>query len=74
LEQSGFSLRKDVNVMPNIGITELIIILVIALLIFGPKAIPQIGKSIGKGLREFRNSSGGKDKDASEEEKENKSE
>ena len=35
-------------------IPELVIILVIALLIFGPKKLPEMGSSIGKGIREFR--------------------
>ena len=56
--------------MPTIGFTELIIILVIALLIFGPKAIPNIGKSIGKGLKEFKNASRGLTEDISGEDKE----
>lgn len=38
----------------RIGSTELIIIFGIVLLIFGPSKLPQIGKSIGKGIREFR--------------------
>jgi sec-independent protein translocase protein TatA len=38
----------------NIGFPELLIILTIALLIFGPKKLPEIGKSIGKAIREFR--------------------
>lgn len=40
--------------MPNIGITELIIILVIALVIFGPKKLPELGQSLGRGIKEFR--------------------
>ncbi len=38
----------------KIGLPELILILVIALIIFGPRKLPEIGKSIGKGLREFK--------------------
>jgi TatA/E family protein of Tat protein translocase len=38
----------------NIGPTELIVILVIALLVVGPKRLPEVGKTIGKSLREFR--------------------
>lgn len=41
----------------NIGLPELIIILAIALLIFGPKKLPEVGKSIGRALREFRKTS-----------------
>lgn len=40
--------------MPNIGPTELIVILVIALLVLGPKKLPEVGKSLGKGIREFK--------------------
>ena len=39
--------------MPNLGPAELIIILAIALIVFGPKKLPDIGKGIGNALREF---------------------
>ena len=42
--------------MPEIGISGLIIILVVALLIFGPKRLPEIGRSLGRGMREFKDS------------------
>lgn len=38
----------------RIGPTELVLILVIALIIFGPAKLPEIGRAIGKGLREFK--------------------
>jgi sec-independent protein translocase protein TatA len=41
----------------NIGFPELLIILAIALLIFGPKKLPEVGRSIGRALREFRRTS-----------------
>jgi len=41
----------------NIGFPELLIILAIALLIFGPKKLPEISKSIGRAVREFRRTS-----------------
>ncbi len=41
----------------SFGLPELGVILLIALIIFGPSKLPQIGKSIGKALREFRDSS-----------------
>jgi sec-independent protein translocase protein TatA len=47
-----------------IGPTEIIILLVVALLVFGPKRLPEMGRSIGKGMREFKNSVSGKDEDA----------
>jgi sec-independent protein translocase protein TatA len=40
--------------MFNVGPTELMVILVLALIVFGPKKLPEMGKSIGKGLREFQ--------------------
>jgi sec-independent protein translocase protein TatA len=41
----------------NLGVPELIFILVLALLIFGPKRLPEIGRTLGKGLTEFRRAS-----------------
>lgn len=38
----------------NLGIPELILILVVALVIFGPGKLPEIGKSLGKGIGEFK--------------------
>jgi sec-independent protein translocase protein TatA len=40
--------------MPNVGPMELIVILAIALIVLGPKKLPEAGRSVGKGLREFR--------------------
>ena len=48
--------------MPNIGPMELIIVLVIALLVLGPKKLPQAGRSLGEGLRGFKDSLSGGDK------------
>ena len=45
--------------MPNVGPMELVIVLVIALLVLGPKKLPEVGKSLGKGLREFKDSVSG---------------
>ena len=49
--------------MPNIGPAEIIIVLVIVLLIFGPKRLPDLGRSLGRGMREFKDSVTGKDRD-----------
>ena len=50
----------------GIGPLELIIVLVIILVIFGPKRLPGVGKSLGQGMREFKDSITGKDKDDDE--------
>src|SRR5215210_8851288 len=51
--------------MPNVGPTELIILLVIVLLIFGPKRLPGLGRQLGSGMREFKESitGGGRSED-----------
>jgi sec-independent protein translocase protein TatA len=41
----------------NIGPTELIVVLVIALIVFGPRRLPEVGRTVGKSLREFRKAS-----------------
>ena len=50
--------------MPNIGPMELIIVLIIALVILGPKRLPAAGRSLGQGLREFRDAIAGHTDDA----------
>jgi sec-independent protein translocase protein TatA len=49
--------------MGPIGIPELIIVLVILLVIFGPKRLPGLGRSLGSGMREFKESVTGERKD-----------
>jgi len=49
--------------MPNIGPLEILVVLIIALIVFGPKRLPELGRSLGKGIREFRGSIGGDDGD-----------
>jgi sec-independent protein translocase protein TatA len=49
--------------MPNVGPLEIVVILIIALVVFGPKRLPELGKSLGKGIREFRGSVTGNDDD-----------
>lgn len=48
----------------NIGFTEILILLLVFVLFFGARRIPEIGASIGKGIREFKNSLTAKDDDA----------
>lgn len=45
--------------MSNVGPLELAIVLIIALIVFGPKRLPELGRSLGRGIREFRGSLGG---------------
>src|SRR5918996_563389 len=40
--------------MPNIGFGEILLILVVALIVFGPKRLPEMGRTVGRSLREFR--------------------
>ena len=49
--------------MPSIGPLELAIVLLIVLVIFGPKRLPGLGRQLGSGMREFKDSITGKDKD-----------
>jgi sec-independent protein translocase protein TatA len=53
--------------MPSIGPLELAIVLLIVLVIFGPKRLPGLGRQLGSGMREFKDSITGKDKDEEEE-------
>ncbi|HMU28067.1 MAG TPA: twin-arginine translocase TatA/TatE family subunit [Solirubrobacterales bacterium] len=55
--------------LPNIGPLELIIVLVIAVLILGPKRIPAAAKSVGQGMRNFKDSLGGGSEDEKKYEK-----
>jgi sec-independent protein translocase protein TatA len=52
--------------MPEIGIAGLIVILIVALLVFGPKRLPEIGRSLGRGMREFKDSVTGNEEKAPE--------
>jgi sec-independent protein translocase protein TatA len=45
--------------MPSVGFPELIVILVIALIVLGPKKLPEAGRAMGKGMREFKDSLSG---------------
>lgn len=46
-------------IIPNLGFPEIMMIMLLALLLFGPKKIPEIGRTLGKGLREFKRSTSG---------------
>ncbi len=61
----GYALR-----MPNIGVPELLILLVILLLIFGPKRLPGLGRQLGSGMREFKDSITGKSRGEEDDEEE----
>ena len=45
--------------MPNVGPMELVIVLVIALIVLGPKRLPDAGRALGRGMKEFRDSISG---------------
>jgi sec-independent protein translocase protein TatA len=47
----------------GIGLPELLILLLVLLLVFGPKRLPEMGRQLGKGMREFKDSVSGKDLD-----------
>lgn len=54
--------------MPNVGPMEIVILVVILLLVFGSRRLPEIGRSLGKGMREFKDSVSGKDEEPEPEE------
>jgi sec-independent protein translocase protein TatA len=50
--------------MPSIGPLEIAVVLIIALVVLGPKKLPEMGRSLGRGMREFKDSISGGDDDA----------
>ena len=54
--------------MPNVGPMELVLVLAIALIVLGPKKLPEVGRSLGKGMREFKDSIAGNTRDDEDEE------
>lgn len=52
--------------MGNVGPLEVLVVLIIALVVFGPKRLPELGRSLGKGIREFRETVGGEQDDENE--------
>ncbi len=55
--------------MFGLGVPELMVILVIALVVFGPSKLPQIGSALGKAIRDFKKGVTGDDEEANKEEK-----
>ena len=55
--------------MPNVGPMELIVILAIALIVLGPKKLPEVGRSLGKGMREFKESLQSEERERDEDER-----
>ncbi len=53
--------RQEVEVLPHLGIGELLIILLIVVLIFGVGKLPEIGGALGRSIREFRQAVSGKE-------------
>jgi sec-independent protein translocase protein TatA len=49
--------------MPQLGAAEIIIVLVIALIVFGPKRLPELGRGLGRGMRDFKQAVTGADDD-----------
>jgi sec-independent protein translocase protein TatA len=49
--------------MGNFGIWEILLVLLVVLLVFGPKRLPEMGRSLGRGMREFKDSVTGNDAD-----------
>ena len=50
--------------MPNVGPIEIIVVILILIVIFGPKRIPELGRSVGQGMRNFKQSVTGRDRDS----------
>ena len=49
--------------MPNVGFWEILILVVVLLLVFGSRRVPEMGRSLGKGMREFKQAITGKDEE-----------
>jgi sec-independent protein translocase protein TatA len=51
---------EPIALFSQVGLPEVLIVLAIVLVIFGPKRLPQLGRSLGRGMREFKDSVTGK--------------
>ncbi len=49
----------DENMLSNIGVPGMILIVVIALIVFGPSKLPEAGRAVGRSIREFKNATQG---------------
>ena len=49
--------------MPNIGPLEIVVVLVLALVVLGPRRLPEFGRSVGKGMREFKGALTGREEE-----------
>ena len=57
-----------VAIFQNFGVWEILLLLLVLLLVFGPKRLPEMGRSMGRGMREFKDSLTGKDDDDDDDE------
>ena len=57
VERDGLIMWSTFGFLPSVGPWELILILAIALIIFGPGKLPDVGRSLGKSIKEFKNAS-----------------
>ena len=64
---SGSATGRYSRRMPNIGPMELVIVFVIALIVLGPKRLPEVGRSIGSSMREFKDAISGDKRDDDDE-------